>query len=307
MTGKQRDRIVGIVLVLLISIAVGVFLLSSKDNVTTPISEPQFNQQGPTRGSAASEQQRAQLAQDAAQAARAKTKQPVIAAPEQPAIPDLIGKDYDGVVALMGRQPDWTGHDTPGGNLAYEWMRWRYDKTPFPGYKTEIHFEQFPPHPVTKSFKTVHWIIVSLAQDEFDGDNSQSFAKVRDVVPAKVLNEQPLGIYIGWPGGASKVCVVVIWHLNGRTYCLEAADSSRVPWQEERKVDSNGQLMAITTLTEQAKEFRDFDRAWLFYQIDSQPKLFGLTINLFKAPDNEGSLYGTKFYKSPYSRSVPQY
>ena len=226
--------------------------------------------------------------------------------PEKSAIPDLIGKDYDGVVALMGRQPDWTGHDTPGGNLAYEWMRWRYDKTPFPGYKTEIHFEQFPPHPVTKSFKTVHWIIVSLAQDEFDGDNSQSFAKVRDVVPAKVLNEQPLGIYIGWPGGASKVCVVVIWHLNGWTYCLEAADSSRVPWQEERKVDSNGQLMAITSLTEQAKEFRDFDRVWTFYQIDSQPKMFGLTINLFKAPDNEGSLYGTKFYKSPYSLSLPQ-
>jgi hypothetical protein len=69
---------------------------------------------------------------------------------------------------------------------------------------------------------------------------------------------------------------MVIWHLKGRTSCLGVADSARIPWQETKKIDSNGQLMSTLSLTKAAKDFRSFDKAWLFTQIDSPtPKIFG--------------------------------
>lgn len=180
---------------------------------------------------------------------------------------NLIGLDFKGVLARMGRQPNktWNGSSSV---VSYCTLGWGYNGNPLIGYNTTIHFEHYRNLGDGETFKIVHYVDVAC-QDK------KLAVPPQKIVPVAILASEPQQIL--WWGDGNNTCIAVIWLRDGCTYCLGLYDSHQAVVEQRQVLNDQGLFETRVYLTAAGRNFRNCNRSLFFVCIDRDTDFFAPT------------------------------
>jgi len=180
---------------------------------------------------------------------------------------NLIGLDFKGVVARMGKQPDNTGKGA-SSVTSYCTLIWGYKSNPLSVYSTSIHFEHYNNLGAGETFKITHYVDVVC-------NNLKLAVPPQRIVPAHILSSEPKQIV--WCMEGNVDCIAVIWVKDGHTYCLGLSDTTHKVVERRQVLNDQGVYETRMYLTAAGKSFRNCNRSLFFVCIDRDTDFFAPT------------------------------
>lgn len=187
----------------------------------------------------------------------------------------LIGLDFNGVIARMGRQPDGTWENN-GGIVSTVVLGWLYENKPLPGYLLVMHFDHYDNLGCNETLKIIHTVCI-IYQD------IKQAVPPQKIVSADVLDSKPQMILLNGPNS-----ITIVWFIDGMTYALGVTDTNRKLFENKKAINSKGILTNKCFLTAAGKNFRSCNRTEFFVCVDREIEIFPPRGSMRYYDDNRG-------------------
>lgn len=182
--------------------------------------------------------------------------EPVIDSTPSSLIPILIGEDFNGVMAAMGREPDETfyGYDYS------DYRGWTYRNY------TSNHSLHFMFDREDKRVKSAMWFFSNGLKQELRYSNP---TKPENIIPKDIWDSDPEGIYM-----SNENTIVVYWKYNHDSYLAQLADSKRTLIVVTTGMNDDGLKYSKTSLAQEAQDFRACDNLIAFAYVKGYKRFF---------------------------------
>lgn len=183
--------------------------------------------------------------------------EPVIDSTPSKLMPILMGEDFNGIMAAMGREPDQT---YPGID-SDSYIGWTYENY-MPSHSICFLFSQ-----KDKKVMSAMW---TLSNESRYSDYYSNPTKPEIIIPKKIWDSDPEGIY-----RSDKNTIVVYWKYNGDCYLAHLADSKRQLVETITGINSDtGLKYQKDRMTAATQDFRACDNVLSFGYIKGYQRFF---------------------------------